>query len=181
MSNHYIDAIQPSFVFHSTRRIADVALLEPCMRQKVEAILVDAEALGFKLIVFETYRSRERQQQLFEQGASKLRAVGVHHFGLACDLVKDVGGDPSWKGDFSFLGDLGRRHNLIWGGDWGSPERKHTFIDAVHLQRCSLTQQPVLFSGAWYPDESYSPYGSMATAKRRVAAKASAKAAKARG
>jgi hypothetical protein len=121
MSNHYIGVIQPSSVFHAARRIADMALLEHLMGA---GHLADAEALGFMLIVLETYRSRERQQQLFEQGASKLRTVGVHHYGLPCDLVKDVGGEPSWKSDFSFLGDLARHHDLIWGGDWGCASPK---------------------------------------------------------
>jgi len=88
-----------------------------------------------------TYRSQARQQELFNQGASKLRVVGVHHFGLAVDLVKVVGGEPSWKGDFSFLGRLAHEHGLIWGGDWGDPAVPHTFIDAVHVQRA-----PYLYS-----------------------------------
>jgi hypothetical protein len=33
-------------------------------------------------MIFETYRSQERQQVLFEQGATQLRTVGVHHHGL---------------------------------------------------------------------------------------------------
>src|SRR6266478_8151690 len=98
------------------------------------------------------------KQQLFAQDATKLKTVGVHNYGLACDIVKVVGGEPSWKGDFSFLGLLARKHGLIWGGDWGAPGQHHTFIDAVHVQRCSIGKQPALFSGAFYPDDAYNPY-----------------------
>jgi hypothetical protein len=109
-------------------------------------------------MVFETYRSQARQTELFNKGASKLKQVGVHHFGLACDLVKDVGGQPSWDGDFKFLGVLARKHGLLWGGDWGDPGKPHTFVDAVHVQRCSLAKQTELFAKTWYPDGAYDPY-----------------------
>jgi hypothetical protein len=155
----YTDVIVKDARFNTTARVSDVNLLEPVTRAAVEAIISDAKALGIDLIAFETYRSQARQQQLFDQGASKLRAVGVHHYGLACDLVKMIGGEPSWKGDFSFLGQFARHHGLVWGGDWGSPGTPHSFIDAVHVQRCAVALQPALFSGNWYPDGNYDPFG----------------------
>ena len=157
MANFYSDVIARDPRFHSTKRICDLALLEPVTRKSVEAIIEDAAALGILLMPFETYRSQERQQELFAQGASKLRAVGVHHYGLACDIVKVVGGEPSWKGDFSFLGHLAQNHGLIWGGDWGAPNHPHTFVDAVHVQRCTVAMQPALFRGTWYPNDQYDP------------------------
>lgn len=99
-----------------------------------------------------------RYPPLFNQGATKLKTVGVHHYGLACDLVKSVGGKPSWKGDFSLLGELAHAYGLIWGGDWGTPNVHHTFIDEVHVQRCSIKRQGALFRGEWYPDAAYNPY-----------------------
>src|SRR5947208_3325480 len=99
MSNFFLDVIKPNPNFSSTSRIHDIGLLEPVTRASVIAIISDAQALGIKLMVFETYRSQQRQQLLFDQGATKLRQVGVHNFGLACDLVKDINGEPSWKGD----------------------------------------------------------------------------------
>jgi hypothetical protein len=82
-------------------------LLEPVPRKLVRQIISDAAADGTKLMVFETYRSQPRQSRLFAQGATK--TVGVHHYGLACDLVKDISGSPSWKGDFKFLGKLAKK------------------------------------------------------------------------
>ena len=161
MSNFFLDVIQTDPRFNSTTIVKDTALLEPITRASVLAIITDAESLGVDLMIFETYRSQARQQSLFNQGATQLRQVGVHHYGLACDLVKNVGGDPSWKGDFSFLGTLAKNHGLIWGGNWGNPNVKHNFIDAVHVQRCSVSDQADLFSGAFYPDDSYNPYNSL--------------------
>ena len=106
-------------------------------------------------MVFETYRSQPRQASLFAQGATQLKTVGVHHYGLACDLVKNVDGEPSWKGDFTFLGVLAKKHGLIWGGDWGQPGVRNSFPDLDHVQRCTILDQNKLFAGTWYPDDNY--------------------------
>ncbi len=161
MGNFYTDVIMDDPRFNNSKRIADPELLEPVTRELVQAIIADAAANGLQLMIFETYRSEKRQMALFQQGATKLKQVGVHHYGLACDLVKDINGQPSWKGDFSLLGALARHHNLIWGGDWGTPGSKHTFIDDDHVQRCSIGRQAALFSKSWYPDDAYNPYNDL--------------------
>ena len=157
MGNFYTDVIEKDSRFDTTDRIADMSLLEPSTRQRVEAIIAEAKSQGIELMIFETYRSQARQLQLFNQGATQLQTVGVHHYGLACDIVKCINGEPSWKGDFSFLGTLAKKHGLIWGGDWGSPSAKHTFFDYDHVQRCSVGDQQALFNGGWYPDQNYDP------------------------
>ncbi len=158
MSNFYQDVIKINNVFNSKNRINDISLLELATRQKVQAIIKDATSHGINLMIYETYRSQERQELLFEQGATQLRKVGVHHYGLACDIVKSVNGDPSWKGDFSILGHLAKAHNLIWGGDWGHPELPHSFRDYDHVQRVAISDQARLFNEKWYPDFNYNPY-----------------------
>jgi hypothetical protein len=158
MPNFYTDIIMKDSRFKSIDRVADINLLEPVTQQKVLDIIADAKAHGIELMIFETYRSQKRQEELFKQGASKLQKVGVHHYGLACDIVKSIKGDPSWKGDFSLLGQLAHEHGLIWGGDWGNPAAKHTFIDPVHVQRCTVARQAGLFRGEWYPAVEYDPY-----------------------
>ncbi len=136
----------------STARIRDLQLLKPVLRRKVQAIVAVAQAHGVPLEVYETYRSQARQTQLFNQGATQFKQVGTHHYGLSCDVVNKIGGEWSWKGDFSLLGRLAREHQLIWGGDWTG------FPDHVHVQRCSLARQTALFRGEWYPSDSYDPY-----------------------
>jgi hypothetical protein len=155
--NFYTDTIEKSPWFHHPMICDSLDFLEPVTRAAVLAIMVDAKAAGTPLMVFETYRSAERQQMLFDQGATQLQVVGVHHYGLACDLVKDIGGEPSWKGDFTFLRNLADKHGLISGLDWGNPEMHHSFFDAAHVQRCRVSDQPKLFAGTWYPDATYDP------------------------
>jgi D-alanyl-D-alanine carboxypeptidase len=158
MRNFYSEVIALDSRFRSVNRVADPALLEPVTRQLVQRIIATALNMGIPLMIYETYRSQQRQQQLFDNGATKLRAVGVHHYGLACDIVRSVGGEPSWKGDFSFLGQLTQSCGMIWGGDWGAPNLKHSFVDSVHVQRCTVARQGDLFAGSWYPEETYNPY-----------------------
>jgi hypothetical protein len=158
MGNFYTDVIRKDARFGSLQPIHDLALLEPVTRSKVLAIIADAAAAGIKLMAYETFRRQARQTKLYHQRATKLKTVGVHHYGLACDLIKDIAGEPSWKGDFAFLGRLAKKHRMIWGGDWGSPGARHKFVDSVHVQRCAIPRQKALFAGIWYPGEDYDPY-----------------------
>lgn len=154
MGNFYTDVICADSRTVLTTRIADLGLLEPVTRLAVQDILED---LGPTWMVFETCRSRHRQEYLFSIGATHLRKVGVHQYGLAADIIRRIDGEPSWKGDFTPLRLAAVRHGLISGQDWGQPGMHHDFIDADHVQRVSLADQSRLFDGTWYPDESYKP------------------------
>lgn len=179
MGTFYTDVISKDARFASSVCIADASLLEPMTRQLVESLVSSAQQMGIEVMIHETYRSQDRQQELFNSGASKLRTVGVHHYGLACDIVRLAGGEPCWKGDFTFLGQLAQSCGLIWGGDWGAPHIKHSFIDSVHVQRCTVARQGDLFAGVWYPDETYNPYDDvhhLFASARKQPAKAAARA-----
>ena len=158
MGNFYEDVIQQDPRYNSTQPVSDLSLLEPRTRAAVEAIISEAAANGIDLMVFETYRSQDLQRIYFDRGVTKLQNVGVHHYGLACDIVKVVNGEPSWDGDFFFLGPLAQKYGLIWGGDWGEPDQPHSFRDYVHVQRIRVEDQGPLFNGEWYPDEQYTPW-----------------------
>src|SRR5436853_598949 len=110
MTNFYTDTIRKDPAFSNVTRVSRLGLLEPLIRAAVQSIIAEAREAGIELRAYETYRSRQRQAALYAQGASQLKQVGVHHFGLAADLVKVVGGSPSWKGDFAFLGKLARKY-----------------------------------------------------------------------
>lgn len=157
--SYFTDTIAKDPRFHSTKRIQDMSLLEPVTRAAVESIIADAEKdLGIILVAIETYRSTERQEMLFVQKATKLKKVGVHHYGLATDFAKRIAGEISFKGDFSFLVALCKKHGLISGNNWGQPKIKHTFIDPGHVQRVTIPRQASLFAGTWYPEPLYNPY-----------------------
>lgn len=169
MSNFYHDVICKSPLFKSTSAVKTMDLLEPTTRAAVVAVLAEAKKAGHDLRVLETYRSKERQAQLFLKHATKLKNVGVHHYGAAADLGLYAGGKyVGSAAPYSFLIDLCKKHGLVSGLDWGQPGKKHTFIDAGHVQRVAVTDQPRLFAGLWYPDDSYSPSGPVMVAKAGV-------------
>jgi LAS superfamily LD-carboxypeptidase LdcB len=155
----FTQVIQNDARFTSTDCCRDLSLLEPVTRAAVQQLVADALALGITLQVSETYRSAERQEMLFNQKATQLKTVGVHHYGLACDFFKVIDGKASWAGDWAFLRDLAAKHGFISGLDWGVPNAKHTFIDPDHIQRIAVAHQPQLFAGTWYPDAPYNPRG----------------------
>jgi len=154
----YTEVIQKSPLFHSVDIVNDIDMLEPTFRSKVSDLLNAAQAKNRPMMLFETYRSAERQQHLFDQKLTQLKDVGVHHYGLAADIVFLDHGRPSYKGDYSFLGVLAEQFDLVWGGDWGTPQMHHSFRDLDHVQRIAVADQNKLFKGVWYPDASYDPF-----------------------
>jgi hypothetical protein len=153
----YTDVIRKDMRFHAMNAVRDINLLEPVFRRAVRSIMDDAAAEGTRLTILETYRSQELQEVYFERGATQLKTVGVHHYGLACDLGIVVAGSVNWKANYAVLGRLAAKYGLVWGGDWGTPDRPHSFRDYDHLQRIAVADQSKLFAGTWYPDDKYRP------------------------
>lgn len=147
--------------YHSREQQRDVMLLEPTFRRKVLAIVADCHAHGIHVSIEETYRSQARQFELYGEHVTQLAHVGVHGFGLAADLVPvhPHTGQLTWDWPqaFALIQKLAHVHGVISGSDWGHPERRHSFVDAPHLQRVSVADQGRLFSGVWYPAEAYTP------------------------
>ena len=94
--NFYTNVIKTSLAFKSKERVSALNLLEPEVRRRMQNVIDDAKLLGHELRIIETYRSKERQLELFNQKKTKLRNVGVHHYGLAADVVKIVNGKAFW-------------------------------------------------------------------------------------
>lgn len=158
----YSEVLQKHALFHTTKQVSDPMLLEPVTRAAVLAIIADAKALGHDLRILETYRSCERQAVLFQRGASKLKTVGCHHFGIAADFGLYVNGKYESRAEpYGFLVALCAKHGLISGIDWGQLGKKNSFVDAGHVQRVLVKDQRRLFAGGWFPDASYNPRPTM--------------------
>lgn len=163
MGNFYTDVIKNDLRFNSTKIVKGMDLLEPGTRAATEKLLELAKEQGHDLRVNETYRSQARQTEVFNSGASKLKKVGCHGYGLAVDFALFVDGKyQTQAGPYKFLVDLCKEVGLISGFDWGTPEKKTTFVDAVHVQRIPVFRQNEVFSGEWYPPEDYDPYQDIA-------------------
>ena len=130
---NFFDKLKTSSIFHSLNVCRDMEILYPPMRTAVELMVGQAEKQGLRVAVFETFRSAERQTQLYAQGHTLLKTNGMHHFGVAADIVfLDGDGHFTWpdKNDprWQTLGHCGRLFGLFWGGDWKG------FRDCPHFQ-----------------------------------------------
>lgn len=105
-------------------RIDDLDLLNDTFRVKVDSFLVDCKSQGIEVIVFETWRTPERQDKLKKKGLSKLSGgYSKHQHGKAIDVVPIINGKPKWKGKgmtqlWYKIGKIGESYDLTWGGRW---------------------------------------------------------------
>ncbi|HEY3309500.1 MAG TPA: M15 family metallopeptidase [Desulfuromonadaceae bacterium] len=134
MNEFYSQIIVKDPRFQSEERVADLALLEPNTRHKILNLMAAAKTNGIELVVFETYRSEQRQLELYRQGASKLKTVGGHHYGLACDLFKIATTKGAVKDDSLVLEQLAHEQGLFCGSDLRSNDIRFTFFDPAGLE-----------------------------------------------
>lgn len=89
-------------------RIDSMDMLAPFVKKRLEAALEVLHSKGLNVYVFETYRSPERQQTLYDQGrttpgrqiTSAKPFQSFHQYGLAVDLVFKEGNRWIWDGDY---------------------------------------------------------------------------------
>lgn len=126
-------------------------LLCPPFAFSLIKLFATARSEGLAISIFETYRSQERQLDLFNKGATTLQRNGMHHFGVAADIVfLDVNGNPSWNVSHNWarMGKIGQDFGLEWGGSWGG------FVDKPHFQLIPAT----VSAQAQIVAENYPPY-----------------------
>lgn len=132
--NWYQDKIKQHKQYQSLKVISDIDVLYPPMAFLIIKLFINAYKEGLKVCIFETYRSQERQLDLFNKGTSKIKSNGMHHFGVATDIVfRNEKNYPIWRGSWDVLGKIGKDLGLYWGGDWKG------FIDCPHFQLIPAT------------------------------------------
>lgn len=118
--------------------------LHPVFRARVVAAVEQANREsagkfdGFRRwVIFETYRSQERQDWLYAQGRTRpgprvtWTRRSAHTSRKAADVVwRDEAGRLRWDGPaelWARLGHAARAQGLVWGGDWkgGKCDRPH--------------------------------------------------------
>lgn len=129
--------------------------LAPAFRRAVELTVRDVRAAGFRIRIFETIRTDERQRflhgfgRLYDDGRgivthSMTARKTWHYYGLAADLVEDD--ETPWKAPPEFWNTYGRiaeRHGLTWGGRW-------QFLDLPHCQWGRCRRSPSEATSALY-------------------------------
>lgn len=112
--------------------------LQPLVRRKAELVVKEMASLGHTVHVFEGFRSKARQDELYAQGRTTAGNVvtnakggeSLHNYGVAVDIVFGPKGKPSWnpKEPWKLLGSVGKKYGFEWGGDWSK------FTDLPHLE-----------------------------------------------
>jgi hypothetical protein len=115
------------------RRYSSLSLLFYPFRVEILEAVERARAAGYPVAVFETYRSLDRQSQLYNQGRTTPGKIVTnakpgsswHNYGLAVDIA--LYEDKRWSWDFKpseiakyFESDL-----LIWGGTFKNFDGPH--------------------------------------------------------
>jgi len=92
------------------------------------------------LMVSETYRTNERQDEYYAQGRTapgdiityKVGGESAHNYGLALDVVQTKNGQPDWSDSARItpeIAAIGKNQGFEWGGEW-----KGDFQDYPHFQ-----------------------------------------------
>src|SRR3989338_2334322 len=148
--NWYEDGIKKHKQYKLTSLASDVDILHPQFAFCILKLVINAHKEGLRVCIFETYRSQERQLDLFNKGKTKLSKNGMHHFGVATDVVfRTEKNQPIWHGNWEALGKIGKEFGLFWGGDWES------FRDYPHFQLIPATvgDQAKIINGDYQPHD----------------------------
>lgn len=116
----------------------DLNKLNANAKLAAEYLIEACEAEGLALLITETLRTTERQQELYAQGRTKpgsivtqldgVKQKSIHQYGNAFDVCQNIRGKEY---DIPFLqkvGKLGEQIGLEWGGSWKG------FVDMPHFQ-----------------------------------------------
>ena len=156
MGTFYTNVIRKDPRYRLPNLNKDLGLLEPNFRARVLKFKEFAEHQGHVVQILETYRSPARQAALFKKGATQLKTVGTHGYGLAVDFALYINGkyDPNGR-DYMCFAALAKQAGVVSGIDWGQVYKPNGFHDYDHIQGVPVFRQADLFAGKWYPGETY--------------------------
>ena len=116
----------------------DFDKLIPRTREKAVAFQIACREAGVPVLIYQTLRDKEFQDQLYAQGRTTPGKIvtnakggnSFHEYGVAFDFVPLVDGVPAWKDDkrYQLCGQIGKQLGLEWGGDFKSIK------DMPHMQ-----------------------------------------------
>jgi hypothetical protein len=136
IADFFLQTLVPHPKFNSTSFNSDQSLLFPDFLTKVKSCVAKYNAAhsGQDVTFTETYRSNALQLKHFDNGASKIRANGMHHYGTAADSIFVIGGKKTYKGDVMGLRKVYKDNGLFLLGMW----------DSMHVQYISVSDQAAL-------------------------------------
>lgn len=108
----------------------DISELTPLAQEACRLFLKECEKRGIDIFITETYRSQERQNELWEQGRTKpgnivTWTLNSRHTGRKAWDIACKGGVLYNAGILYMAGAVGKELGITWGGDWATPDRPH--------------------------------------------------------
>jgi len=136
ISAHFLSNLVTSDNFLSSSPVKDPALLFPLFGEKLSRSIAafNKKYPGIEVVFVETYRSNTLQLIHYNNGASKIKKDGMHHFGIAADLAFKINGVFSYKGDYTYLRQCHANQGLNLIGAW----------DIGHVQYIPVSEQSAL-------------------------------------
>lgn len=116
----------------------DISALTPTAQKACLAFMDECGRCGLPVRITETYRSQERQNELYAQGRTKSGQIVTwtkksrHTSRRAWDIVKVKSNgniDYSDTGFFKKCGEVAASLGITWGGKWKTPDMPHFEID----------------------------------------------------
>jgi len=119
--------------YGTAKPVDDQTLLLPRFLNKLETCIsiYKLEYPNQSITFTETYRSNLLQYKYFEQGASKTKEDGMHHYGIAADCIFIINEKRSYEGDTVLLRKIYVENGLTILGMW----------DPLHVQLIPVGQQ----------------------------------------
>lgn len=106
--------------------------LKPIAQKACELFLEKCKEKGLKVKITETYRSQDRQNELYEQGRTSGGNVvtwtktSKHTSRMAWDICQDIKGkEYSDNKFFADCGKIAKSLGITWGGNWKTPDKPH--------------------------------------------------------
>ena len=144
--------------------------LHPELQVCVNKFLEECKSRGLNVLITETLRTLEEQEELYAQGRTKpgkivTNAKGYqspHAWGIAFDFCRNVKGKEYDNSDkfFDYVGEIAKtifddtEYDLFWGGDF------KTFVDKPHIEMKKYLPNN---STVWLIDHFGTPEEFMAT------------------
>jgi hypothetical protein len=122
--------------FNSPTAVSDQDLLYPSFLAKLQICIKEYQKTypNQDITFTETYRSNTLQMIHYNNGASKIKMNGMHHYGIAADSIFIINGKKSYKGDVMLIRKIYQANGLIILGMW----------DSLHVQYISVGEQQAL-------------------------------------
>lgn len=143
ISEHYLKTIAISPKYNSTNSVKDKELLfEPFLQKVLSSFLqYKTKYPEAEPYMVETYRSNKLQLQYYNQGASKIKENGMHHYGIACDVAFLINGKVTYNGNYKFLRQCHLDNGLFILGMWDAGHVQ--FIEATSTEQNKLRNDVV--------------------------------------